>query len=53
MVVFFIFLVGNVGGPLMPLGDPPLFLRLLHGASLFDLIREEESPQKRMIGYDR
>src|SRR5262245_19558258 len=29
--VFFIFLVSNVGGQLTPLGDPPLFLRFLHG----------------------
>ena len=33
MVVFFIFLVGNVGGVLTPLGDPPLFLGFLHGVS--------------------
>jgi Na+/H+ antiporter NhaD/arsenite permease-like protein len=25
-VVFFIFLVSNIGGSLTPLGDPPLFL---------------------------
>ncbi len=30
-VVFFIFLVANVGGSLTPLGDPPLFLGFLHG----------------------
>jgi Na+/H+ antiporter NhaD/arsenite permease-like protein len=30
-VVFFIFLVGNVGGMLTPLGDPPLFLGYLAG----------------------
>ena len=30
-VVFFIFLVGNVGGALTPLGDPPLFLGFLTG----------------------
>ena len=30
-VVFFIFLVSNVGGLLTPLGDPPLFLGYLHG----------------------
>ena len=29
--VFFIFLVGNIGGSLTPLGDPPLFLGFLHG----------------------
>jgi Na+/H+ antiporter NhaD/arsenite permease-like protein len=31
-VVFFIFLVSNVGGCLTPLGDPPLFLGYLAGA---------------------
>jgi Na+/H+ antiporter NhaD/arsenite permease-like protein len=35
MVVFFIFLVANVGGSLTPLGDPPLFLGFLHGISFF------------------
>src|SRR2546425_5592597 len=31
-VVFFIFLVSNIGGMLTPLRDPPLFLRYLQGA---------------------
>ncbi|MCE9584996.1 MAG: sodium:proton antiporter [Planctomycetes bacterium] len=31
LVVFFIFIVSNVGGLLTPLGDPPLFLGFLHG----------------------
>jgi len=30
-VVFFIFLVSNVGGTLLPIGDPPLFLGYLAG----------------------
>jgi len=30
-VVFFIFLVSNIGGCLTPLGDPPLFLGFLRG----------------------
>lgn len=30
-VIFFIFLVSNIGGSLTPLGDPPLFLGFLHG----------------------
>ncbi|MCH7797639.1 MAG: sodium:proton antiporter [Planctomycetes bacterium] len=30
-VVFFIFLVSNVGGCLLPIGDPPLFLGYLFG----------------------
>jgi Na+/H+ antiporter NhaD/arsenite permease-like protein len=31
VVVFFIFIVSNVGGSLTPLGDPPLFLGFLQG----------------------
>jgi Na+/H+ antiporter NhaD/arsenite permease-like protein len=31
VVVFFIFIVANVGGSLTPLGDPPLFLGFLKG----------------------
>ena len=34
-VVFFIFLVSNIGGVLTPLGDPPLFLGFLHGVPFF------------------
>jgi len=34
-VVFFIFLVSNIGGSLTPLGDPPLFLGYLHGVDFF------------------
>jgi Na+/H+ antiporter NhaD/arsenite permease-like protein len=30
-VIFFIFLVSNIGGCLLPLGDPPLFLGYLRG----------------------
>ena len=35
MVVFFIFLVANIGGALTPVGDPPLFLGFLHGVPFF------------------
>jgi Na+/H+ antiporter NhaD/arsenite permease-like protein len=31
LVIFFIFIVSNVGGALTPLGDPPLFLGFLRG----------------------
>lgn len=34
-VIFFIFLVANIGGSLTPLGDPPLFLGFLNGISFF------------------
>ncbi len=43
VVVFFIFLVANIGGSLTPLGDPPLFLGFLHGVPFFwtlDLLPE-------------
>ncbi|MCX7612863.1 MAG: sodium:proton antiporter [Caldimicrobium sp.] len=35
LVVFFIFLVSNIGGSLTPLGDPPLFLGYLKGVPFF------------------
>jgi Na+/H+ antiporter NhaD/arsenite permease-like protein len=35
VVVFFIFLVANIGGSLTPLGDPPLFLGFLRGVDFF------------------
>ncbi len=34
-MVFFIFLISNIGGALTPLGDPPLFLGFLHGVPFF------------------
>lgn len=34
-VVFFIFLVSNIGGSLTPLGDPPLYLGFLKGVDFF------------------
>jgi Na+/H+ antiporter NhaD/arsenite permease-like protein len=34
-VIFFIFLVSNVGGALTPLGDPPLFVGFLRGIDFF------------------
>lgn len=35
VVIFFIFLVANIGGALSPLGDPPLFVGFLHGVDFF------------------
>jgi len=35
VVVFFIFMVSNLGGALTPLGDPPLFLGFLKGVDFF------------------
>lgn len=34
-IVFFIFIVANVGGALTPIGDPPLFLGFLRGVPFF------------------
>jgi Na+/H+ antiporter NhaD/arsenite permease-like protein len=39
VVIFFIFLVSNVGGSLTPLGDPPLFLGFLKGVDFFWTLR--------------
>lgn len=43
LVIFFIFVVSNIGGCLTPLGDPPLFLGFLKGVPFgwtFNLFRE-------------
>ncbi len=37
-VVFFIFIVSNIGGALTPIGDPPLFLGYLKGIPFFWVI---------------
>jgi Na+/H+ antiporter NhaD/arsenite permease-like protein len=34
-IIFFIFIVSNVGGALTPVGDPPLFLGFLRGVPFF------------------
>ena len=39
VVVFFIFIVSNIGGSLTPLGDPPLFLGFLKGVDFFWTLR--------------
>ena len=39
VVIFFIFIVSNVGGSLTPLGDPPLFLGFLKGVDFFWTMR--------------
>lgn len=35
LVVFYILMVGNIGGLLTPLGDPPLFIGYLNGIDFF------------------
>ncbi len=37
-IVFFIFVVSNIGGALTPIGDPPLFLGYLRGVPFFWLV---------------
>jgi Na+/H+ antiporter NhaD/arsenite permease-like protein len=39
VVIFFIFIVSNIGGSLTPLGDPPLFLGFLKGVDFFWTLR--------------
>ncbi len=34
-IIFFIFIVSNIGGALTPIGDPPLFLGFLSGVPFF------------------
>ncbi len=34
-IIFFIFVVSNIGGALTPIGDPPLFLGFLRGINFF------------------
>jgi Na+/H+ antiporter NhaD/arsenite permease-like protein len=44
VVVFFIFLVANIGGALSPLGDPPLFVGFLRGVDFFWTTRQLAVP---------
>jgi Na+/H+ antiporter NhaD/arsenite permease-like protein len=37
-IIFFIFIVSNIGGALTPIGDPPLFLGFLKGVGFFWVI---------------
>ena len=43
-IVFFIFVVSNIGGALTPIGDPPLFLGYLHGVPFFWLVEHAMLP---------
>ena len=49
-VVFFILLVGNVGGALSPLGDPPLFIGFLKGVDFFWTARNLALPTALLVG---
>jgi len=39
LIIFFIFIVSNIGGGLTPIGDPPLFLGFLRGVPFFWVIQ--------------
>ncbi len=43
-VIFFIFLISNVGGALTPIGDPPLFLGYIRGIPFFWITRHAIAP---------
>ena len=49
VIVFFIFLVANIGGSLTPLGDPPLFLGFLKGVDFFWTISAMIMPMLFMV----
>ena len=50
VIVFFIFLVANIGGALSPLGDPPLFVGFLHGVDFFWTTRHLLVPTALVAG---
>ncbi len=49
-VIFFILLVGNVGGALSPLGDPPLFIGFLKGVDFLWELRNLLEPTALLAG---
>jgi Na+/H+ antiporter NhaD/arsenite permease-like protein len=49
-VVFFIFVVSNIGGALTPIGDPPLFLGYLRGVPFFWLVGRVMGPWLFTLG---
>ncbi len=50
VIVFFIFLVANIGGALSPLGDPPLFVGFIHGVDFFWTTRHLLLPTALVAG---
>ncbi|OJW50365.1 MAG: sodium:proton antiporter [Alphaproteobacteria bacterium 41-28] len=48
-MIFFIFLVANIGGALTPLGDPPLFIGFLNGVTFFWPLKNLILPMIAMI----
>jgi Na+/H+ antiporter NhaD/arsenite permease-like protein len=49
-VVFFIFVVANVGGSLTPIGDPPLFLGYLKGVPFWWVLENMVGPWAMAVG---
>ncbi len=49
--VFFILLVGNIGGALTPLGDPPLLVGFLHGVDFFWTARNLWQPTLGLAAF--
>jgi len=49
-IVFFIFIISNIGGALTPIGDPPLFLGFLRGVPFFWVIQHLWLPWLVTIG---
>lgn len=49
-IVFFIFIISNIGGALTPIGDPPLFLGYLHGVPFFWLLEAAFLPWAVTLG---
>ena len=50
VMVFFIFLVANIGGALTPVGDPPLFLGFLEGIDFFWTTKALFKPTMMLAG---
>ena len=49
-IVFFIFIVSNIGGALTPIGDPPLFLGFLKGVPFFWSLQKIWMPWMLTLG---
>lgn len=49
-IVFFIFLVSNVGGALTPIGDPPLYIGYLRGVPFFWILENAILPWTFVTG---
>jgi len=49
-IVFFIFIVSNIGGALTPVGDPPLFLGFLRGVPFFWVLQHLWLPWLMTVG---